>query len=161
MKIRQLLYISSQSKKLNINDVRQIVRKSQKRNKQHNVTGLLLYYEGCFCQVIEGYPKDIEVIFDYISNDHKHRSLITLQDDFVDQRAFKEWTMAFQNINHDELTQNDIEEIKAYISEKFNLNENANNFIPIMLHSFIYHHTSDLTLQKMFKFSSGLSSEAL
>lgn len=161
MKIRQLLYISTQTKKLKIKDVKEIVRKSQKKNKQHHVTGLLLYYEGSFCQIIEGPKKEIDVIFKRIMNDPNHRNIITLQDDMVENRAFKDWSMAFQNIQHEELDQKGVEAIKTYIIEKFNLNNRSNNFIPIMLHSFMHHHTKPLTLQKMFKLSSGSNQEAL
>ncbi len=43
-------------------------------NAQHNITGLLLYVEGHFAQVIEGNADDITQLSENIKRDDRHRN---------------------------------------------------------------------------------------
>lgn len=149
MSIRQLLYISTQSRDLNAADIDCIVKNSQKRNIRHDITGLLLYLEGSFCQVIEGHSKDVDIIYNHIAKDTSHRSLIVLQDDMTEERSFKDWSMAYQNITQEELEQKSVDEIRSYILNKFHLSKKSNNFIPVMLHSFIFNHTKMMNFKNV------------
>ena len=53
----QLSYISSQSHPLTSDEVKKILEKSILNNSLKNVTGMLLFYNGSFLQVLEGNEK--------------------------------------------------------------------------------------------------------
>lgn len=50
-------YVSTAKKSLSETEIRQILNDSENNNNKQNITGLLLYSEGNFFQIIEGDQK--------------------------------------------------------------------------------------------------------
>lgn len=66
-------------------------------NIRHGVTGLLLYVNKVFMQVIEGPHAEIGRLFDNIQSDPRNRDVIEMFDRSVDERAFSDWSMGFHS----------------------------------------------------------------
>lgn len=68
---------------------------SRHYNAQHRITGLLLYSEGHFVQVIEGPEAEVSDLFARIQQDPRHTQVLTLSQGPGPQRYFPDWRMAF------------------------------------------------------------------
>ncbi len=72
-----------------------ILAKSQRNNKQVNVTGALMFTDGYFAQVLEGSMKAVEEVFERIQLDDRHAEVQLLSFDRAETRVFPTWSMAF------------------------------------------------------------------
>jgi hypothetical protein len=66
-----------------------------RKNAKAGITGILIYDEGTFGQVIEGYPESIEKAWDNIRQDPRHKSISILRIGQIDIRAFSNWSLKF------------------------------------------------------------------
>jgi hypothetical protein len=78
---------------------------SRTYNAQHAITGLLLYSDGQFMQLIEGPEQAIHTLFDRIRQDPRHEQVVTLSEGPQAQRWFTDWHMAFGYLEPVALTQ--------------------------------------------------------
>ena len=69
----QLAYLSSSPAMLASTDVKQILAVSRINNERRDVTGMLLYRQGNFLQIIEGERDTVEALFKIIARDPRHR----------------------------------------------------------------------------------------
>jgi blue light- and temperature-responsive anti-repressor len=79
-------------------DITSILAASRENNARDDVTGGLLFSEGCFAQVLEGPLGAIESAFERIQCDNRHSDVIVLQSGPIDTRDFPDWSMAFAGI---------------------------------------------------------------
>ena len=93
--VYQLMYVSSAAWKLANDELSAILDISRANNRRYGVTGLLLYLDGGFLQVLEG-PKDaVTTLFRQISRDRRHIGVRTLVERHVPERLFAGWSMGF------------------------------------------------------------------
>ena len=64
-------------------------------NQKHNITGLLIYKNKQFAQVIEGDEDAIESIWSKIQRDTRHKDIQLLSLEPIDNRSFTKWSMLF------------------------------------------------------------------
>lgn len=76
---------------------------SRKRNDEADVTGLLVYAERSFLQLLEGPPAAVAEIYGRILIDERHRDIRLLVQDQVGSRLFPDWTMGFYAPNAESL----------------------------------------------------------
>lgn len=62
----QFIYASAASATFSPEDLRMLLAKARSRNTLYSVTGMLLYHNGSFLQVLEGPPTSVGIIFDSI-----------------------------------------------------------------------------------------------
>jgi inorganic pyrophosphatase len=99
--IRQLLYISF-SDILTEDTILDILEHSQKNNAQLGLTGMLLYSDGIFCQLLEGDPDNVGFLFNKISKDDRHSHISVILDQNVPERLFAQWEIAFKQFKDEE-----------------------------------------------------------
>lgn len=99
--MHSLLYISSSSTLLSNEVIFDILNVSRVNNLLLGITGLLLYHQGSFLQVIEGEKEAVhELFFNKISFDIRHKDIIKLLDDDIRERNFSDWSMGFKQISN-------------------------------------------------------------
>ena len=98
----QLIYISSEAKAYDENSLLDLLELARHENKKHGVTGLLLYHDGCFMQVIEGAEIDIDQLFANINADTTHKDLLCLLRTPIEERDFTDWSMGFEHLREDD-----------------------------------------------------------
>ena len=76
----------------------ELLRKSRRNNALRGVTGLLLYRNQCFLQVLEGPESVVESLIKTIEADPRHHSIRTLCRE-VGPRQFATWQMGFENLD--------------------------------------------------------------
>lgn len=93
--IFHLVYISEAAEDISYTDIRDILDVSRRNNVQDDVTGLLIFREGHFLQLLEGSEKSVRKTLGKILLDDRNYSLRVLIETQGDQRLFANWAMAF------------------------------------------------------------------
>jgi hypothetical protein len=101
--MKNIVYMSTSVTLLDDDQLIDILNSARKNNLKHNVTGVLLYSEGVFIQVLEGNEADVDVIFSKIQADARHKNIITLIDGLIEQRDFADWSMGFSTVHTDKV----------------------------------------------------------
>lgn len=78
--------------------IAKILSSARRHNARRNVTGALLFSDGCFAQVLEGAREDVEAVFESIQCDPRHSSVTIMHLHEVEERSFGDWSMAFGGI---------------------------------------------------------------
>ena len=52
-------------------------------------------------QVLEGEKGEVQYIYKKIEADKRHRHITKIADDFIEERSFKDWSMAFRTATPD------------------------------------------------------------
>lgn len=99
----ELVYTSHSISDLNDEDVSEILRGAHEKNKELGITGVLVYYNGEFMQLIEGTTTAINLLFQSISHDARHYNIKLVSYLEISERHFDNWEMGFVN---DELIAN-------------------------------------------------------
>jgi len=94
-----LVYVSSAVKLFSASELVELLTKSRARNSEAGVTGMLLYKDGNFMQVLEGEKEAVLSLHTKILNDPRHRGLITLLQGELEEREFSDWSMAFRDMS--------------------------------------------------------------
>ena len=88
-----LSYVSDATEEFGILALMQLVDKASRRNKSLNVTGVLSFDNGRFGQIIEGKPKDVELLWEAIQRDPRHTNVVSLGMKRINSRRFANWSM--------------------------------------------------------------------
>lgn len=98
----QLIYVSSAVKVFTQQQLSDLLETARAANHHHHITGLLLYKDGNFMQVIEGEEQAIDQLMSNLQNDQRHNGIIQILKEPVQQRNFADWSMGFKNISNEE-----------------------------------------------------------
>ena len=88
-------------------EVRDILSRSRTNNAACQVTGMLLFAEGSFFQVLEGPPAAVEATFARVSADPRHTRVTVIIREPIARRSFAEWTMGLATVTSDDLRTTD------------------------------------------------------
>jgi len=103
MSLYCLVYTSVSTQKMSDDDLKIILEKSRIKNQKANVTGMLLYLDPYFIQVLEGDREIVDGIFNTISQDSRHHKVSIIYRQPLDKRYFSNWSMGFNKIDDDDL----------------------------------------------------------
>jgi hypothetical protein len=95
----QIIYVSTAKNLLDQTQLFELLSHARHHNKNHNITGLLLYKDGSFMQAIEGNLMEVTQLMINIKNDSSHSGLIELINEPISKRDFPEWEMGFENLS--------------------------------------------------------------
>ena len=93
-----LTYWSRATHPMGEEELLELLRKSRRNNGRRNITGLLLYRDQCFLQVLEGPEPVVSTLIQTIESDPRHHSFRTLCRE-VGPRQFGDWQMGFENLD--------------------------------------------------------------
>jgi hypothetical protein len=95
LEIYGLVYMSKPSVRFAQSDLVNLLNQSRRDNLQLNVTGLLLYADRNFMQLLEGSRENVEKLMGRIKIDPRHHDVHVLEEGPVPNRYFAQWSMAF------------------------------------------------------------------
>lgn len=95
----QLLYISTASSLMSESKLAELLNEAREFNLAHNITGMLLYLDGNFVQVLEGAEGDVQKLYARIELDVRHHNPRICYTNEVHEREFPEWAMGFRSEN--------------------------------------------------------------
>jgi len=95
MTLASLAYVSSAVRKLNDEELSELLANARVFNAREGVTGALLHHDGSFFQYIEGPPEGLACVYGRIRRSSKHKGIIELFQQDVESRIFSVWHMGF------------------------------------------------------------------
>jgi hypothetical protein len=95
MNLTQLIYVSKATQLMGMLSLTQILDSSVKWNDAHQLTGVLFYDNGHFCQLLEGDKYDILDVWERISHDKRHQILRRLELTPIEKRSYPNWKLRF------------------------------------------------------------------
>lgn len=76
-------------------DIEMILDSASRNNKQHQLTGVLLYDEGAFIQLLEGQKSDVDALMSIIKQDTRHKKIRIIFYEEIRVREFEDWSMKY------------------------------------------------------------------
>ena len=83
-----------------------LLEKSQRSNQARGISGLLLYRDGVFLQVLEGPEALVKEVYGKIRSDPRHQGIEILMEGYSPRRQFPDWSMAFRDLEDPLLLRN-------------------------------------------------------
>ncbi|MEE4244304.1 MAG: BLUF domain-containing protein [Kangiellaceae bacterium] len=109
----ELVYTSQSISLLDEGDVDSILDGAHEKNAKLNISGILIYNDGVFLQLIEGPRDSINQLFQSISHDARHFDINLISFSEVTQRNFESWEMGnLKNAETDGLVSDNLKNIK-------------------------------------------------
>lgn len=93
--IMQLIYISRANYEFSNAELQKLLNVARSKNALRGLSGMLLYHERSFLQVVEGPVHEIEGLFKILSHDPRHTKIKVLFKDIVAAKEFDKWSMGF------------------------------------------------------------------
>lgn len=95
----QLLYVSAAVALMSEAELAALLAQSRRFNAEHGLTGMLLYLEGTFVQVLEGDEPVVRALYTKIMRDARHTGCQVYLERLVPEREFAEWSMGFRALS--------------------------------------------------------------
>ncbi|THG30052.1 BLUF domain-containing protein [Naasia lichenicola] len=93
--LSSVVYSSTEALPFSDEDLVALLGVSRRNNERNSLTGMLLYREGRFLQVLEGPPEAVESRLAIIRSDDRHQSMRIMFEEKLDERQFAGWAMGF------------------------------------------------------------------
>ena len=94
-----LVYVSSAVRQFSPSELVDLLANCHENNATLGITGMLLYKDGNFMQVLEGDQEVVRPLYAKIGRDPRHRGLLTLLQGPLAERQFPDWSMGFRDLN--------------------------------------------------------------
>lgn len=119
--LKSIIYVSSATDSLSKDALLDILNKSSVNNTALGLTGMLLYYDESFIQVLEGDEDKLELLMNKISQDKRHKNVVVINEEYISQREFSSWDMGFRSIDKEQMGA-----IKGYVDmDSLNLSKDG------------------------------------
>ena len=94
-----MVYTSSAVTPFTRSELTDLLEKSRVNNAASDLSGMLLYKDGNFMQVLEGDERVVRTLYDKVARDPRHRGLLVLLQGTLAERQFPDWSMGFRDLN--------------------------------------------------------------
>jgi len=94
-----LVYVSVAAESVAKDELLDILSKSRTANAEAGITGMLLYKDGNFMQVLEGEEDAVRALYARIRRDPRHLGIVTVVEGQREGRCFGDWSMGFQDLS--------------------------------------------------------------
>lgn len=96
--VYQILYRSRATQPFSEIQLQELLAWSRAHNTSLLITGLLLYSDGRFVQVLEGPEAAVLALYARIQNDPRHSQVVTVRQGLCAERRFADWTMGMGRV---------------------------------------------------------------
>lgn len=93
-----LLYTSAAVSPPSEQELHELLAQSRENNAARDLTGMLLYRDERFFQVLEGPEESVRRLVETIEADPRHARMRVLLEEPITERAFGEWSMGFERM---------------------------------------------------------------
>ena len=101
----QLIYTSEAKNNFSPGELQNLLLTARRNNDRDAITGMLLYEDGTFLQVLEGENDVIESTYQRIAADKRHHKIMLIARFEIDHRSFHDWEMGFFDASGGKLLQ--------------------------------------------------------
>lgn len=99
--LSQLVYVSTRKSNCTTEEIEKILASCKKNNPALDITGVLLYSDNKFLQLVEGEPKELKGLYDKIKEDHRHKNCVMISYSPIQERSFPNWHMGSKKLADD------------------------------------------------------------
>lgn len=99
----QLVYASAAARRMSRDEVLKLLAVARVKNEALGVTGMLLYLEDSFFQVLEGEAGAVRTLYARIEQDDRHAHVVKLLEEPIEERTFARWSMGYADVTRLEL----------------------------------------------------------
>jgi len=131
--IKTICYISDSNNEESTNSLNELYSKAKNNNNKNNITGILIYSNYNFLQVLEGEEKMVDAIFKKIRHDSRHKNIFNVINTTIEQRIFEDYNFGFTIINNP----NELNRLNEYLSWLKNADDILANKVIYMVKNFI------------------------
>lgn len=89
----EIMYASRATQDFSQQDLAELMKKARANNRHMGATGMLLYSERSFLQVLEGPANAVSKLYAEIGRDPRHDELQLLLRAEIEERVFEDWQM--------------------------------------------------------------------
>lgn len=93
--LQRVAYLSTAIGVLRADELDRIYLRAKAANAGAGITGLMLFHEGVFLQVLEGPAAGVASLMERIRRDKRHAGIVVLENGAVSERAFPDSPMQF------------------------------------------------------------------
>jgi hypothetical protein len=101
--LSQLVYVSNRKSTCTQSEIDKILASCKKNNPALDITGVLLFSDTKFIQLVEGEAKIIMDLYDKIKKDPRHSNPMMISYNPISEKTFPSWHMASKNILKNEV----------------------------------------------------------
>ncbi len=95
----ELAYVSDAVQHMEQEELDQLLEQARNHNHEHAISGMLLYAEGAFIQVLEGEREPVRALYHHICADSRHTHAQVLHEGPINKRSFPDWKMGFRRLD--------------------------------------------------------------
>jgi hypothetical protein len=103
MSLIHLIYSSVATQDFETAQLTELLQAARQKNEMLGLTGMLLYSEGSFFQVLEGESDSVEQLYGSIGRDQRHEQCTLIIREPIARRSFENWSMGFSHVSPEEL----------------------------------------------------------
>lgn len=96
--LSQLVYVSNRKPNCTEEEIEKILASCKKNNPPLNITGILLYSDKKFIQLVEGESKVIMELYDKIKKDDRHALPMMISLNPIKEKSFPSWHMGSKKL---------------------------------------------------------------
>ena len=98
-----LIYTSAANHLMSDSELTDLLSHCRVRNSNDELTGMLLYKDGSFMQVLEGEKENVFRTYARIQKDTRHKDIFLLREREIESRNFDGWSMGFKSVKSSDL----------------------------------------------------------
>ncbi|MDO5979851.1 BLUF domain-containing protein [Flavivirga spongiicola] len=98
--LKTICYISDSCQEESLDTLKALYSKAKNNNSKYNITGILIYSNSNFLQVLEGDQTSVDATFKRISLDRRHRNIFKVINIDIQQRIFEDYNFGFTIVNN-------------------------------------------------------------
>ena len=91
--LETIVYISAATSDFREDDLDAMLATARRNNGASGITGMLLYAEGAFIQVLEGETEALDTTMERIRRNPLHRHILEIHRAEISERSFSGWAM--------------------------------------------------------------------
>jgi len=114
----QVSYVSRTEEPMSSEGLLALLSQCRTNNEKLGVTGMLLYGNGTFLQVVEGEDAVIDELVASIAKDPRHAEVEIIERKTIDKRQYAEWSMGFDEVSEENL--GGVKGLRDFGAENFN-----------------------------------------
>ena len=103
MELVHCIYCSASTDVFSPADLATLLAECRQKNSKAGLTGMLLYSDRTFFQVLEGDRSVVEALLEKLGQDKRHERVTKILLEPIEERAFAQWTMGYPKIGKKEL----------------------------------------------------------
>jgi hypothetical protein len=96
--LSQLTYMSSRTVTCTDSEIENILQACKKNNPGLGITGVLLYSDDKFIQMVEGNASIISGLYDKIKGDSRHKEVRMISYSHIKEKSFPSWHMGAKQL---------------------------------------------------------------